>query len=70
MSKSLKNMKKILVAGSVILLSIIGTSCKKCATCTYNDPVKGQLETEVCSSGNAYQSAIDLYEEQNWTCAE
>jgi hypothetical protein len=63
-------MKKILLAGSIVMLSLLGTSCKKCATCTYNDPEEGKLETEVCSSGHAYESAIQFYEDQNWVCAE
>lgn len=60
---------KILFIGTIAILAIT-TGCKKCATCTYNDPDKGELSTEVCSSGHAYDSAIEVYENNGWSCAK
>ena len=60
---------KILFFGAVAILALT-TSCEKCATCTYNDPTQGKLSTEVCSSGDSYDSAIKVYEDNGWTCVD
>ena len=62
-------MKKAIILSSVIALMGITSSCKKCATCTFNDPEKGKISSEVCSSGNAYESAIKVHEDNGWSCA-
>lgn len=63
-------MKKTLLFAGVIALFSITTSCQKCATCTFNDPEKGTITAEVCSKGEAYNSAIKVYEDTDWTCAK
>ena len=60
---------KILLFGAFAVI-VLSSSCKKCATCTYNDPTQGKLSTEVCSSSNSYETAIKVYEDNGWTCAK
>ncbi|MGB0391110.1 MAG: hypothetical protein ACPGRC_07100 [Salibacteraceae bacterium] len=60
--------RSLLFAAGIALLSIT-TSCDKCATCTYNDPEKGQLTNEVCSNGHSYTTAIEVHEDNGWSCA-
>ena len=62
-------MKKTIVLSAVVAILGITTSCEKCATCTFNDPVKGQLTNEVCSSEHAYETAIATHEDNGWNCA-
>ncbi len=59
--------KKVLFLASIAILAFT-ISCQKCATCTFNDPEKGTLTTEVCSSGHSYDSAIKVYEDNEWSC--
>ncbi len=61
-------MKKTIILASAIALIGITSSCEKCATCTINDPDQGKMTTEVCSNGNAYQSAIKVHEDNGWEC--
>ena len=63
-------MKKIILFFGTVSIIALSTSCKKCATCTFNDPIQGKLSTEVCSSGHSYDSAIKVYEDNGWTCAK
>ncbi|HBH05897.1 MAG TPA: hypothetical protein DDX92_04765 [Flavobacteriales bacterium] len=58
----------ITIAGIMAILS--STSCKKCTTCTFDDPERGKLSSEVCGKGNIYQSGIDTHEDNGWTCNE
>ena len=63
-------MKNIILFFGTITVLALSTSCKKCATCTYNDPELGKLSAEVCSSGQPYKSAIKVYEDNGWSCSE
>lgn len=65
----INEMKKALILASAIALIGITSSCQKCATCTINDPERGTISNEVCSSGNAYESAIKVHEDNGWSCA-
>tara|TARA_B110000879_G_scaffold36803_1_gene51171 strand:+ start:12861 stop:13061 length:201 start_codon:yes stop_codon:yes gene_type:complete len=64
------NMKKLLflfAMGSIISFS----SCKKCSTCTFNDPEKGELESkDVCQKGKQYNHVLDMYDRSGWTCTK
>ncbi|MBD79411.1 MAG: hypothetical protein CL840_10850 [Crocinitomicaceae bacterium] len=64
-------MKRIIIS-AFVLVSLIGmNSCKKCSTCTFQDPVQGTLKSEdVCQKGNAYKHSMDLYKENGWVCTE
>ena len=64
----INDMKKALILSSAIALIGITSSCQKCATCTINDPEEGKITNEVCNSGNAYESAIKVYEDNGYTC--
>ncbi len=63
-------MRKVLfvvAVGSLALLS----SCKKCATCTFDDPIKGELVSEdVCQKGKQFKHVMDVYERNEWVCTE
>lgn len=61
-------MKKTLLFAGVVAFFSLATSCQKCATCTYEDSEKGTLTSEVCSQGEAYNSAIKVHEDNGWTC--
>ena len=61
-------MKKTLLFAGVIAFFGLATSCQKCATCTFQDEEKGKLTSEVCSKGDAYDSAIKVHEDNGWTC--
>jgi hypothetical protein len=63
-------MKKTLLIAGVAAIFSLTTSCQKCATCTFKDAEKGTLTSEVCSQGDAYDSAIKVHEDNGWTCAK
>lgn len=62
-------MKKTILFLGVIAIASVTSSCQKCATCTYNDAEKGVLTNEVCSSGNSYKTAIEVHEDNGWSCS-
>ncbi|MFT4752585.1 MAG: hypothetical protein ACI85Q_000117 [Salibacteraceae bacterium] len=62
-------MKKTILLSAVVAFLGLTTSCEKCATCTFNDPVKGTLTNEVCTNGHAYDNAIEVHEDNGWSCA-
>lgn len=64
-----QNMKRSLILLAGVVLLGVTSACDKCATCTYNDPVQGKLTNEVCSNGHAYTTAIEVHEDNGWTCA-
>ncbi len=65
----INEMKKALILASAIALVAVTSSCQKCATCTINDPEAGKISNEICNSGNAYESAIKVHEDNGWNCA-
>ena len=62
-------MKKVVVS-LVLATALFGlNSCKKCSTCTYEDPERGTLTSEdVCQKGKAYKHTIEQYENNGWSC--
>lgn len=53
------------------MVSTAFTSCKKCSTCTFDDPVQGQLVSEdVCQKGRQYQDVLEMYDRNGWECTE
>jgi hypothetical protein len=64
------DMKKTLLLLAVVALTAVTSSCQKCATCTIKDADKGTLTSEVCSKGDAYDAAIKVHEDNDWTCAK
>jgi hypothetical protein len=62
-------MKKNILFLGVIVIASITSSCQKCSTCTYNDAEKGVITSEVCNTGNAYKTAIEVHEDNGWSCS-
>jgi hypothetical protein len=62
-------MKKVLIFGALLYLGVSVSSCKKCSTCTFNDPEKGTITSEdVCQKGKQYRRTLDIYEKNGWAC--
>ncbi len=64
-------MKKLLLVLAIGMVSTAFTSCNKCSTCTFDDPVQGQLVSEdVCQKGRQYQDVLEMYDRNGWECTE
>ena len=67
-------MKKRITYIFVVTLLFIGVSlnysCKRCATCTYDDAVFGQDTSDFCGSGNTYKDRLAQHEKNGWKCVE
>jgi hypothetical protein len=63
-------MKRITIAAAVLLVSGMFASCEKCATCSFNDPDLGTITDEFCDKGHRYDSTLEAYEANDWTCTE
>lgn len=60
---------------SIFVLAIVSVvlflaSCKRCATCAYDDPVFGQDSSDFCGSGNTYKDQLEQHEKSGWICVE
>lgn len=45
-------------------------SCKRCASCTFDDPAFGQDTSDFCGKGNSYKDQLDRHEKSGWKCIE
>ena len=64
-------MKKIIISTFVLISLASLNSCKKCSTCTFEDPTRGTLTSEdVCQKGKAYDQAMKQYDQRGWTCVK
>ncbi len=54
------------ISGGIIFIS----SCKKCATCTYEDKAGVQDTSDYCGKGNPYKDWLDRHEKSGWKCTE
>jgi hypothetical protein len=67
----MSKMKNIVVAGFVLTVSWGLVSCKKCATCTYQDSDRGVLKSEeVCQKGKQYRRTLEMYDKNGWSCEQ
>ena len=62
-------MKKIFTILAAVAVVASLSSCKKCATCTFNDEEQGTLTEEFCNKGHQFDSALDAYEDNGWNCS-
>lgn len=69
-----RNMKKHISNIFIIVIVFIGIfltfSCKRCATCTFDDAVFGQDTSDFCGSGNSYKDQLEQHEKNKWKCVE
>ena len=67
-------MKKILFPVFLFAFILSGiiffSSCEKCATCTYDDPINGKDTSDCCGKGNTYKSCRSAHEKNGWKCVE
>lgn len=66
----MKKLTNILVLIILALVMLPAFSCKRCATCTYDDPVFGQDTSDFCGSGNTYKDQLEQHEKSGWICVE
>jgi inosine/xanthosine triphosphate pyrophosphatase family protein len=64
-------MKKALLPVFAFVVALGFSSCKKCSTCTFKDPVRGTLTSEdVCQKGKAYDHVLEQYDNNGWSCSK
>ena len=63
-------MKKLFFLFLAVAFTFSLSSCERCATCTYNDPADGQIVSDFCSKGRAFEDQKQIHEEQGWSCSE
>lgn len=63
-------MKKTFTILAAIVAVATFTNCERCATCTFNDETQGTLTEEFCNNGHQYDSALEAYEDNGWSCSE
>jgi hypothetical protein len=64
------DMKKIIGIAAVFVAVLGFTSCEQCATCTFNDPDRGQLTEDFCDRGKVYDDTMETYDDAGWDCVE
>ena len=63
-------MKKSLFVLFALGAGLALSSCEKCATCTFDDPVDGELTSEFCNKSHAFTNNWDNHVESGWECVE
>lgn len=67
----MKKLKSNIVLIAILAIGIFMTfSCKRCATCTFDDQVFGQDTSDFCGSGNSYSDQLKQHENNGWKCVE
>ena len=63
------SMKRFVAVSIVVCLVIVFSSCKKTTTCTYVDPVTGEVLTnEVTTNKSIHEEAVEQHTKNGWTC--
>lgn len=70
--RSIEKMMKRIVVLALVVSGMVGfSSCEKCSTCTFEDPVQGTLKSEdVCQKGQAYDHMLEQYKQNGWSCTQ
>lgn len=66
----MKSIKNILLFAAITASVVFAASCKRCATCTFDDPVYGTDTSDFCGKGNSYKDQMEQHEKNGWICVE